>query len=336
MSDEIPVSEPHQCETLYGHDGPVAAFDTALKSGRIHHGWLLAGPRGIGKASFAYLASHALLSEASAIAMNADDPVRQRINAGNETGITRIARRINEKTGKLRTQIDVEQVRDLRASLALSSSNGAWRCVIVDATEELNPSAANAILKLLEEPPARVVFFLVTHAPGRLLPTIRSRCRKLDFRPLDEEPLMAAYAWATGQALSADLCAAARGSVGAALQIASNDGEALAAGMERILAPLPVRIDREALHALADTTTPADRDEAFTTLTRLAVDRAARLACDATEGSAPLPGTASAWAETAMAIQVLTDTTRALNLDRRQALLDMFVKFEQVVKENLR
>ena len=196
------MNTPQATGTLLGQADAVTAFDTALESGRMHHGWLLTGPRGTGKATFAWLAAHALLTASPRIAMDAEDAVRRRITEGNETRITLIARRLNEKTGKLRTAIDVEQVRDLRAALSLAAGRGEWRCVIVDPAEEMNPSAANALLKLLEEPPARVAFFLVSHAPGRLLPTIRSRCRALAFRPLEDDALAAAYEAATGAPLS--------------------------------------------------------------------------------------------------------------------------------------
>jgi len=182
---------------LIGQDEAIATFDTALSAERMHHGWLLCGPRGIGKASFALAASHALLTGRDRIGAEAGDAVQRRIAEGNEPRLTRIARRMNDKTGKLRVQIDVEQIRDLRAALTLSAGAGEWRCVVVDAAEEMNPSAANALLKLLEEPPERVIFFLVTHAPGRLLPTIRSRCRVLDFRPLDDDALAISTGTAT-------------------------------------------------------------------------------------------------------------------------------------------
>jgi len=316
---------------LIGQDEAVATFDTALGAERMHHGWLLCGPRGIGKASFARLAAHALLSGQPRIAMDAQDGTRRRIDDGNETRLTLLTRRINEKTGKLRTQIDVEQIRALRAGLMLSAGAGEWRCVIVDAAEEMNPSAANALLKLLEEPPERVVFFLVSHAPGRLLPTIRSRCRVLDLRPLDDAAMGRAMA-AQGVELPAALLSVARGSPGEALRLASEDGAAIIGGIDAVLAPLPNRIDRAALHRLGDAVAPADKDEGFSIAIRIMADIAARRACDTASTTPAARASAARWAEAATGIQADAARTRALNLDRRQALLNTFARIEEAAK----
>ncbi len=316
---------------LIGQDEAISAFDAALTAERMHHGWLLCGPRGIGKASFARLASHALLTGLENVTIEPEDAVWRRIEDGNEPRLTVIARRINEKTGKLRMQIDVEQIRDLRQSFSLSAGPQEWRCVIVDCAEEMNPSAANALLKLLEEPPERVAFFLVAHAPGRLLPTIRSRCRVLDFRPLADDALAQAIS-ALGVELPPALLSVARGSPGEAIQLASEDGATIMEGIDAVLAPLPDRIDRAALHRLGDSVAPADKDEGFGIAIRIAMDIAARRACDI-GGTTPAERASGArWAETAMAIQADAARTRALNLDRRQALLDTFARIEEAAK----
>lgn len=316
---------------LIGQDDALAAFDAALGAERVHHGWLLCGPRGIGKATFARMAAHALLTGRSRIGTGADDPVARRIAEGNEPRLTVIARRLNEKTGKLRTRIDVEQIRDLRHALTLSAGAGEWRCVVVDPAEEMHPSAANALLKLLEEPPDRVAFFLVSHAPGRLLPTVRSRCRVLDFRPLDDAAMGRAMAGA-GIDLPPALLAVARGAPGEAMRIASEDGAAIMEGIDAVLAPLPARIDRAALHRLGDAVAPPDRDEGFSIAIRILSDIAARRACDAGGEGAAARATGARWAGAAMAIQSDADRTRALNLDRRQALLDTFARIEDAAK----
>jgi len=315
---------------LIGQDDTLGAFDAALGAERMHHGWLLCGPRGIGKASFARMASHALLAGRGRIETGAEDAIARRIADGNEPRLTVIARRINEKTGKLRTQIDVEQIRDLRHALTLSAGAGEWRCVVVDAAEEMNPSTANALLKLLEEPPGRVVFFLVSHAPGRLLPTIRSRCRVLDLRPLDDDAMGRAMAGA-GVDLPPALLSVARGSPGEAMRLASEDGTAILSGIDAILAPLPRTIDRAALHRLGDTVAPAGNDEGFAIAIRILSDIAARRACDTGDG-ATARANGARWAETAMAIQSDAERTRALNLDRRQALLDTCARIEEAAK----
>ena len=202
---------------------------------------------------------------------------------------------------------------------------------LVDAAEEMNPSAANALLKLLEEPPERVVFFLVSHAPGRLLPTIRSRCRVLDLRPLDDAA-MTQVIEAQGASLPPALLSVARGSPGEAMRLASDDGAAIMQGVDAVMAPLPRTIDRAALHRLGDAVAPADKDEGFSIVIRIAADIAARHACDTASTTAAGRAVAAHWAETAMAIQADAARTRALNLDRRQALLDTFARIEEAAR----
>ncbi len=316
---------------IAGQDEALAAFDGALASERMHHGWLLSGPRGVGKATFARRAAHALLTGRDRLDAEARDDGWRRIAEGNEPRLVTIARRVNEKTGKLRVQIDVEQIRDLRAGLMLSAGAGEWRCVIVDAAEEMNPSAANALLKLLEEPPGRVVFFLVSHAPGRLLPTIRSRCRVLDFRPLDGEA-MARVTAALDIALPPALLSIARGSPGEAARLAAEGGAAILEAVEAALAPLPGAVDGATVHRLADAVAPADRDEGFAIAIRIlsgiAADRATATGATDARGRAAAAG----WAEAAMAIQADAERTRALNLDRRQALLDTFARIGEAAR----
>jgi DNA polymerase III subunit delta' len=159
----------------------MSAFRAAMAGERMHHAWLLAGPRGIGKALFADWASRRLL--------DAEDPSSQGAHllaAGSHPDFRRLERLTNEKTGNLARNISIDQVRGLRAMFATATSLGARRVILVDSIDDMERGAANALLKNLEEPPASTVFLLVSHAPGRLLPTIRSRCRTLMFRPLSD------------------------------------------------------------------------------------------------------------------------------------------------------
>lgn len=330
---------PHPRETprLFGQSTAEADFLAALWSGRMPHAWLLCGPEGVGKASFAYLASRAILSgSADTLTHDAKIPTHQRIAAATEMSVRTLTRTTNEKTGKLRGQIVVDDVRALKRSLTLATTDDGWRIVIVDPAEEMNISAANALLKVLEEPPARVVFFLISHAPGQLLPTIRSRCRRLDFAPLDDEALALAVEAASGAPRTTALVQTARGSAGAALRLSANDGATLQDGIARVLAPLPARIDRSALHVLADTAAANGKDEAFRTTTRLLADMTARLATSAAGADAPPTGlealahSPAGWADVAAAVTSDAERTLALNLDRRQALLDMFAQVERV------
>jgi DNA polymerase III subunit delta' len=166
---------------LYGLDAQIAAFRAAMAGERMHHAWLLAGPKGVGKASFADFAARLIL--------DASDPASQGaslIEAGSHPDFRRLERLPNEKTGNVARNITVDQVRHLRALFATGTSISDRRVIIVDSIDDMERGAANAMLKSLEEPPASTIFLLVSHQPGRLLPTIRSRCRTMMFGRLDD------------------------------------------------------------------------------------------------------------------------------------------------------
>ncbi len=181
---------------IVGHVRAIEQFASAWASRRLHHAWLLAGPKGVGKGSFAHAAARRVLADAAGPASDlpgvetADDhPMVKLVEAGSHPDMRILQRVVNEKTGKLNRNIKISQVRILGEFMALSPALSPWRVVIVDLVDELEGPAANALLKMLEEPPANTLFFLVSHAPGRLLPTIRSRCRRLDFGALDDDAM---------------------------------------------------------------------------------------------------------------------------------------------------
>lgn len=180
---------------IVGHDRAVEEFLAAWRSGRMHHAWLLGGARGRGKRTFADLAAQRLLADASGpppresgLAVDGQHPVARLLAAGSHPDF-RCLERMERPTGGLARNISVDQVRSLREVLSVTGSLSAWRVVVIDAADDLEASAANALLKLLEEPPASTVFLLIAHAPGRLLPTIRSRCRQLAFGPLSDDAM---------------------------------------------------------------------------------------------------------------------------------------------------
>lgn len=186
--------------SLFGQDRAVAAFEAAMGSGNLHHAWLLAGPRGVGKGSFARLAALRLLADAAGPRVDApglgtppDHRIACLIEAGSHPDFRLLERETNDK-GDLRRNITIDQVRKLGGLFELAPALSSWRVVVIDSIDELEASAANALLKLLEEPPGQSLFLLVSHAPGRLLPTIRSRCRRLDFSLLDEDALASVIA----------------------------------------------------------------------------------------------------------------------------------------------
>jgi DNA polymerase-3 subunit delta' len=190
---------------IAGQDRAVERFASAWASRKLHHAWLLAGPQGVGKASFARAAARRVLADAAGppvdlpgLKTSDDHPIVKLVEAGSHPDMRWLEREIDEKTGKLRRNITVRQVRELVEFLSLTTALSPWRVVVFDSLDDLERSAGNALLKMLEEPPANTLFFLVSHAPGRLLPTIRSRCRRLDFQGLDDDAMTSILESKTG------------------------------------------------------------------------------------------------------------------------------------------
>ena len=179
---------------MLGQDRAVDEFLGAWRSGGLHHAWLLAGPAGVGKATFAMAAATRILAEAagppiasSGLDVPRDHAVGRLVTAGSHPDF-RLLERVENKSGTaLARNISVDQVRSLGELFGVTPALSPWRAVVIDAVDDLEPSAANALLKILEEPPPNSLFLLVSHVPGRLLPTIRSRCRRLQFQPLDDD-----------------------------------------------------------------------------------------------------------------------------------------------------
>ena len=179
---------------MIGHEDAEKAFLEAWQGGRLHHAWLLAGPQGMGKGAFAervarFLVTHGPGDAGEAIKLDdpGDEAANRLVGAGNHPEILRLARQPKDKGKDLARNITIEQVRQMIRRLHLSLSLGEWRVIIVDAVDDLETDGANALLKTLEEPPAKTLFLLVSHSPGRLLPTIRSRCRMLRFQPIGHD-----------------------------------------------------------------------------------------------------------------------------------------------------
>jgi DNA polymerase-3 subunit delta' len=204
---------------LYGHDAAVAAFRAGLDSGRLHHAWLLAGPKGIGKALFADKAALRVLAGASPDSPGLDvpdeDPAAKLVAAGSHPDLMRLERLVKEGGTELARSINVDQVRGLQRLFTTTASISAWRVVVIDAIDDLEAGGANALLKNLEEPPPNTIFLLVSHAPERLLPTIRSRCRLLRFSPLEGDAMTSALRAALPDADEAEIAALAKVGEGA-------------------------------------------------------------------------------------------------------------------------
>ena len=273
---------------IVGQDKAIAQFRAAWDARSLHHAWLLAGPRGVGKASFARAAVTRLLADAAGpppispgLDVSPDHHIAHLVAAGSHPDLRWLQRLENPKTGTLFRNISVDQVRSLCDLFGSTPFLSPWRAVVIDSVDDLERSAANALLKMLEEPPSDCVILLVSHAPGRLLPTIRSRCRRLDFQRLDD----AAMTSLLGQALPdvpvaerSRIVAAAGGSAGRALALAALDLAKLEQAAARILKEGdPTNARRSALALELGRKGAGDRYAAFLDLVPSLIAREARI-----------------------------------------------------------
>lgn len=244
----IPVEpefpHPRRSMLLWGQDAALARAARALRSGRVPPGWLISGPPGVGKATMAYRIARYLLahgakdSGAADLSLPANDPSAMQVAAGAHPGLLLLQRGINQNTGKLMTVLGVDEIRKLAGFFGMTSGAGGWRIAIVDTADDMNDNAANALLKMLEEPPSRAMLMLLSNTPGRLLPTIRSRCQRLVLRPLDDAAMDQAlrhYLPEMDHGERAQLIHLSGGSIGAALTLASGVGRELAAEADRLV-----------------------------------------------------------------------------------------------------
>jgi DNA polymerase-3 subunit delta' len=264
-TDDGVVAHPRATKELFGHAEAEHTLLDAYRSGRIPHAWLIGGESGVGKASLAYRMARFVLAypdpampavqQAKSLAVPADHPVARRIAGQAHSDLLVLQRVINEKTGKLFTVTRVEDVRRTVPFFGSTAGEGGWRVAIVDPLEDLNRAGENALLKVLEEPPPRALLLLVSHAPGRVLPTIRSRCRTLILRPLAADDVARAAAAAMGEGKETDeiraAADAADGSAGRALMLLEGDALELREQVVGLLDRLPA-LDPRALHALGD------------------------------------------------------------------------------------
>ena len=323
--------EPRANPLLLGQEPAEALLLEAMRSGRMHHAWLITGPEGVGKATLAFRFARRLLAGmpgADSLAVPAGHPVFRRIAARSHADLLTVELAYDTKRKRMKTQIAVDDVRGINNFMSLTPAEGGWRVVIVDGAEELNPSSANALLKILEEPPPRAIVLLVCGAPGRLLPTIRSRCRRLQLSALEDPAmgkLLGIYLPELAQTERDRLVTLAEGSPGRALLLVEEQGLALATLVDEVLAAAP-NLKMSRAYELADTVSRGEGAfSTFMDLLRAALTSAVR---DAVRGRAdpeqmrlvatrPL----DAWGEVWDALTRLQDETERFNLDKRQAIV---------------
>jgi DNA polymerase III subunit delta' len=294
----------------------------------MHHAWLITGPEGVGKATLAYRFARRLLAgspEADSLALDPANSIFRRVAAGSHADLLTIERVLNEKTKRMKTQIAVEDVRRINGFMSLTPAEGGWRVVVVDGAEDLNGASANALLKILEEPPARAILLLVCAAPGRLLPTIRSRLR---LTPLADEPmgqLLAQYLPQLGAQERGRLITLAEGSPGRAMMLAQDEGLKIAALVDRLLSDLPA-VPASRGYEIADFLGRSETGfSTFMDLVRAGVAAAVRESvrgrADPDQQRLVASRPLDAWGEVWQGLTRLQDETERFALDKRQAIV---------------
>ena len=363
------VPHPRHARQLIGHEDAQHEFMSAVNSGRVHHAWMISGAKGIGKATLAWrVASYLLTHEhdgetATGSSSGAtskqrlipepdrSNPVFCRILALTHPDLFLCRRSWDEKRNNFRNFITVDEVRQLRTLYSETSVGTGWRLTIIDAIDDLNQSAANALLKLLEEPPDRALFLLVCHQPSLILPTIRSRCSKLNCRPLDA-PQVAQVMAELGRSLDADrrtaLAELSEGSPGAAVELADHDGMAIYGEIVRLLSDAP-RTDRSLIDQFAESCRGRNNQRRFEMAIGLLAIALSRLARCGALGShqmresvpgekrmwerlARAPMMAEHWATLAQELPIMGRDAHTVNLDPGSIIFDMVARINAAAR----
>jgi DNA polymerase-3 subunit delta' len=356
---------PRENPDLLGHEAAERQFLSTWRSGRMPHSWLITGPQGVGKATLAYRIARFVLSggaggqaggglfgdpaPAESLYVDPGAPVFRRCAASGHADLMTLERAFSSEKDieddsrdrERNTVIRVDDVRKAGSFLRMTPGEGGWRVLLVDTADEMNQNAANAILKMLEEPPNKALVLLVNHSPGRLLPTIRSRCCRLRLDPLPDDTvaaLIGRYLPGTGAEDTAALVRLAEGSIGRALALAEEGALDLYRDLVTLLARLPAG-DTAAVHAFGDRMARRGAEEAFRTTGALLGWWIARMIREGARGAAPDPvvpeeaGCAARlyaacgvdrWLEVWEKITRLLDQGDRLHLDRKQVVLNVF------------
>ncbi|MEL0021400.1 MAG: DNA polymerase III subunit delta' [Rickettsiales bacterium] len=341
MAQDETAVHPRETHKLYGHGQAEASLHDACRAGRLHHSLIFAGPKGIGKATLAFrLARYLLKPEEGGLLgladegagdfdMSPEDPIFRQVAASGHPSLRVIERARNADTGRLARDISIADIRALSDFYRLTSVDGGWRVAIIDPAEEMNQNAANALLKILEEPPEKCVIILISHAPGRLLPTIRSRCRTVHLSSLSRDDLTNALALQGVSPSGGDielLMQLSQGSVGAAVLIERAGGLVLYREIQSLMARKGETFDRE-LDSFGDRLARNGQDEAYELFTRL-MERAItdKITETARAGSVPSPGgELERWLDVWEKVRILFAQAHGLGLDRKHVILNAFL-----------
>ncbi len=332
---------PREQFSFFGHREGEGAFLEGLRSGRLHHAWLIGGPQGIGKATLAYRVARAVLDPRRiadpahpSLDVAPDAPVARQVSVLSHPNLAVLRRAPATDKKAASTTIPVEAVRKALNMFGSTAADGGYRVCIVDSAEDLTISSANALLKVIEEPPPRSLFLIVSHAPQRVLPTIRSRCRRLLLRPLDDQDIRAAIAslgspWSeipgdvVDQALQYG-----EGSVRRTLELLDAEKVSFIEQVTKLLDGLP-RTDPRQIYALAEALSKRDADESY----ELALDTVLRWVSDRLHQGAKLgPSSLAPLVEVCEKITRSAREIDVFNLDRRPFILTLFDDLADAVR----
>ena len=355
-SEAPPWPRPRENPDLVGHEGAEKALLSAYHRGRLGHAWLISGQRGIGKATLAFRFARYLLAsqgpspeDGRRLALAPEHPVFRRLAGGAHADLITIERTVNDKTGRLRSEIAVGEVRALPRFFATTAAEGGWRIAVVDCLDEMNRHGANSLLKILEEPPNNALILLISNSPGSVLPTIRSRCHRLALQPLGLEALCKLLAARFPELSEADNLALAQvsnGSPGRAFPLAAAGGIAVYRDMVALLQTLP-RIDGAALHRFSDRLARASNAGLYRAARELLLAWIARMVREAaagTEGEDVVPGEQALmrrlcagrgldpWLEVWENIGRLFVQADSVNLDKKQVVMSAFTALEKAAR----
>jgi DNA polymerase III subunit delta' len=331
------AAHPRNTSVLIGHKAAEAEMLSAYRDGRLAHAWLIGGTEGVGKATLAwrfarFLLAHpdpgaAAVREARDLSVDPRHSVARLVSSLAHPDLSLVRRGWQADKKRFSTEIQIDHVRHALQVFQLSAGFGGWRICIVDCAEDLNRSSANALLKIIEEPPQRSLILIVSHRPGQVLPTLRSRCRRLRLDPLSETEIAAVIAtlgppWSeTDPDALAGAVSRAHGSVREALARLEPEAEGHAALIDSVLARLP-EPDPVKVAKLADAIGGRGADETYQAFHRELYDRLAAYAQASVRSTARAEALGALWDR----IRNAARETDALNLDRRLHVLAIFAE----------
>ena len=337
------VLHPAENPLVTGHDDALDHLSQQYRSGRIHHAWLINGPRGIGKATLAFrFAGHVLRNPQPDMAPQEwsyavdGDTIESRIAGGGHPNLLHLARPWDFQNKKFKTQLTVDEIRLTVPFFGTSRGESGWRIAIVDSMDEMNRSASNSLLKILEEPPDNTLFFIISHSRGSVSPTIWSRCQTLSLKPLSDADLLEVLERLgvlseVDESNHALLTKLSGGSVRQAIVLARNDGLELHQKFSEACRDL-AKPDWPDIHALADSVSLRGREDRYRLLLSMAGEYLETNATKVGEGATDISKLAR-WAEVWEKTRHSADLAERYNLDRKQVILNLFQSMGEVVQQ---